>query len=141
MILDSWLAAYYWSEIPKDHGEFANIAIEMNGQDNYVTNVCVPSGICGACACCMLLCLSRSFSGRACICLTLKALLSCVVSSIVFDGGQNEAVLVNGAATVLRGVHSWGGTIVINGSCTLPAFCHWLWSLGCSRPRYSVRSS
>ena len=53
MILDSWLAAYYWSEIPKDHGEFANIAIEMNGQDNYVTNVCVPSGICGACACCM----------------------------------------------------------------------------------------
>ena len=43
MILDSWLAAYYWSEIPKDHGEFANIAIEMNGQDNYVTNVCVPS--------------------------------------------------------------------------------------------------
>ena len=47
MILDSWLAAYYWSEIPKDHGEFANIAIEMNGQDNYVTNVCVPSGICG----------------------------------------------------------------------------------------------
>ena len=52
MILDSWLAAYYWSEIPKDHGEFANIAIEMNGQDNYVTNVCVPSGV-RTCACCM----------------------------------------------------------------------------------------
>ena len=55
MILDSWLAAYYWSEIPKDHGEFANIAIEMNGQDNYVTNVCVPSayvrGLCLLCGC------------------------------------------------------------------------------------------
>ena len=67
MILDSWLAAYYWSEIPKDHGEFANIAIEMNEQDNYVTNVCVPSGICGTVPAVWLLCLSRSFSGRACI--------------------------------------------------------------------------
>ena len=74
MILDSWLAAYYWSEIPKDHGEFANIAIEMNGQDNYVTNVCVPSGIkyAGPVPAACLLCLSRSsrfhrISGRACI--------------------------------------------------------------------------
>ena len=64
MILDSWLAAYYWSEIPKDHGEFANIAIEMNGQDNYVTNVCVPSGICGTCACCMFALLLSYQVGR-----------------------------------------------------------------------------
>ena len=60
MILDSWLAAYYWSEIPKDHGEFANIAIEMNGQDNYVTNVCVPSAYAGPVPDVWLLCLSRS---------------------------------------------------------------------------------
>ena len=59
MILDSWLAAYYWSEIPKDHGEFANIAIEMNGQDNYVTNVCVPSAYAGPAPAACLLCLSR----------------------------------------------------------------------------------
>ena len=38
---------------------------------------------------------------------------------IVFDGGQRSGVLVNGAATLLQGVHSWGGTIMINGRlCT-----------------------
>ena len=65
------VAADYWSEKPTKH---AGIAIELNGEDNYLTDV------------------------------------------IIFDGGQDQAVLINGAATVLKGVHTWGGPLVINGT-------------------------
>ena len=64
-------AADYWSEKPT---KYAGIAIELNGEDNYLTDV------------------------------------------IIFDGGQDQAVLINGAATVLKGVHTWGGPLVINGT-------------------------
>ena len=36
--------------------------------------------------------------------------------ALVAAGGQDTAVLVNGAATVLKGVHTWGGPLVVNGT-------------------------
>eukprot|EP00927_Polykrikos_kofoidii_P005009 TRINITY_DN11991_c0_g1_i4.p1 TRINITY_DN11991_c0_g1~~TRINITY_DN11991_c0_g1_i4.p1 ORF type:complete len:550 (-),score=51.88 TRINITY_DN11991_c0_g1_i4:106-1755(-) len=39
MVVDSWVAAYYWGEHPS--GKFPSAAIEVNGQDNYLSNVVI----------------------------------------------------------------------------------------------------
>ena len=75
ILSDSWLAEYYWSD-KHDPTTSRSIAVELNGQDNFVSNV------------------------------------------IVFDYAK-LGVLVNGAATILTGVHTWNGGgvgISINGS-------------------------
>jgi len=74
ILSDSWLAEYYWSD--KHDPASTSIAVELNGQDNFISNV------------------------------------------IVFDYAK-MGVLVNGAATILTGVHTWNGGgvgISINGS-------------------------
>lgn len=74
ILSDSWLAEYYWSD--KHDPNSRSIAVELNGQDNFVSNV------------------------------------------VVFDYTR-MGVLVNGAATILNGVHTWNGGgvgISINGS-------------------------
>ena len=38
MIFDGWLAEYYWSEKHPSSPSFCSTAIELNGEDNYVTN-------------------------------------------------------------------------------------------------------
>jgi len=81
MVFDSWIAEYYWSDSDpsKDkcnEGTGGSIGIELNGEDNYVTNV------------------------------------------IIFDF-TCLGVLVNGAASILDGVHSWNGggvAIKVNGT-------------------------
>ena len=71
ILSESWLAEYYWSdkhsdlEIKTSH----SIAVELNGQDNFVADV------------------------------------------IVFDYAK-VGVLVNGAASILTGVHTWNGVSV-----------------------------
>jgi hypothetical protein len=75
ILSDSWLAEYYWSD-KHDPASSRSIAVELNGEDNFVSN------------------------------------------TIVFDYAK-LGVLVNGAATILTGVHTWNGGgvgISINGS-------------------------
>jgi hypothetical protein len=76
ILTDAWLAEYYWSEKRPSGVDSQSIAVEFDGQDNYLTNV------------------------------------------IVFDYTK-VGVLLNGAASVLNGVHTWNGGgvgISVNGS-------------------------
>ena len=75
ILSDAWLAEYYWSD-KHDPSASKSIAVELHGEDNYVSNV------------------------------------------IVFDYAK-VGVLVDGAATLLSGVHTWNGGgvgISINGT-------------------------
>lgn len=75
ILSDSWLAEYYWSD-KHDPTASRSIAVDLHGQDNFVSNV------------------------------------------IVFDYAST-GILVDGAATILTGVHTWNGGgvgISINGS-------------------------
>ena len=74
IVSDSWFAEYYWSDkhpSTKDPSA-GSIAIELNGEDNYVAN------------------------------------------TIVFDYSK-LGVLVNGAASILTGVHTWNGACAQRG--------------------------
>eukprot|EP00656_Telonema_subtile_P028136 TRINITY_DN3040_c0_g1_i6.p1 TRINITY_DN3040_c0_g1~~TRINITY_DN3040_c0_g1_i6.p1 ORF type:complete len:415 (+),score=70.14 TRINITY_DN3040_c0_g1_i6:131-1375(+) len=73
LVYDSWFAEEYWSE---HHPNSESVGIDLNGQDNYISN------------------------------------------TIVFDYTK-LGVRVNGAASLLEGVHTWNGGgvgILINGS-------------------------
>jgi hypothetical protein len=43
MVIESWLASYYWGEDPPSR-KVASSAIEVNGEDNYLTNVIIFGG-------------------------------------------------------------------------------------------------
>jgi len=75
ILSDAWLAEYYWSD-KHDPAASKSIAVEVHGQDNYISNV------------------------------------------IVFDYAH-VGVLLDGAASLLSGVHTWNGGgvgISINGT-------------------------
>lgn len=96
VVSDAWLAEYYWDETPP--AKASSIGIDIHGQDNYLTNVCLRGN-------------------RTSFCVIGPTQL-CTAQVIVFDYAK-VGVSIDGAASILEGVHTWngGGTgIIINGS-------------------------